>query len=255
MNVIVALCEIAAGLSYLVFGAITLHEMRSERADRGPSHFGLAFAFMTFTCGPHHIDHGFHLLDGGRFTWAGAFAIAAAVPPGIVFLRLRLEVLSGGSGDRFYLGATRRIALAGPCAAAVAAIVLAVAVDTRSAHLNPLDILIAIVLAAIYGIIGLKVLYTQAVHRRVFGGWSLAGGAFAAIMITCALTHMCHALAAKPDIHSRIIDALGLPAAAYQLWTIERLRRHAIRDWKRPNVVGRAMQPRRPSPWLGHLPG
>ena len=255
MNAIVGLCELLVGCAYLVFGAIALHEMRTERADRGPSHFGLAFALMTFTCGPHHIDHGLHLFDGGRFTWAGAFAIAASVPPGFIFLRLRLEVLSGGSGDRFYLGASRRIALVGPCGAAVAALVLAVAVGTRSSHLNPIDILIAILLAVIYGAIGLKVLYTQVVHRQIFGGWSLAGGALAAIMLTCALTHMCHALAGRPDLHSRIIDGLGLPAAAYQLWVIERLRRHAIRDWKRPNVVGRAMQPRRPSPWLGRLPG
>ncbi len=80
---------------------ITVYELIQHRRDRGFSHFGLSFAVMAFTCGPHHLVHAYrHLVlhEPAHGPMLAALAIGAV--PAVVFIALRLEAAFGGRGDR-----------------------------------------------------------------------------------------------------------------------------------------------------------
>ena len=49
-----------------VGGLITLIEMRRNWGRMGFSHFGAAWVVMLFTCGPHYLVHGEHMLFRGQ---------------------------------------------------------------------------------------------------------------------------------------------------------------------------------------------
>src|SRR5437870_5586104 len=71
----------------------------------GMSHFGLAWIAMAFTCGPHHLEHGLHILSGDR--GAGPlelFAVVVGFPAGVTWFLLRCEAMLGGRGDRIVRG-------------------------------------------------------------------------------------------------------------------------------------------------------
>ena len=95
------LLALATGLAYTTLGVITVYELIRYRRDRGFSHFGLSFAVMAFTCGPHHLVHAYrHLVahEPAHGPMLAAMALGAA--PAVVFIALRLEATFGGRGDR-----------------------------------------------------------------------------------------------------------------------------------------------------------
>ena len=99
--IVTGILALATGLAYTALGVITVHELIRHRRDRGFSHFGLSFAVMAFTCGPHHLVHAYrHLVlrEPAHGPMQAAMAIGAV--PAVVFIALRLEAAFGGRGDR-----------------------------------------------------------------------------------------------------------------------------------------------------------
>ena len=63
---------------------------------------------MAFTCGPHHLDHGLHVLISGRAGgWLDLLTIAVGFPAGVMWFLLRVEAMMGGRGDRTIRGHAR----------------------------------------------------------------------------------------------------------------------------------------------------
>jgi hypothetical protein len=104
----VGVLNVILGLVYCQYGTMTLYEMVRGRRTMGFSHFGAAWIAMAFTCGPHHVHHGVHLVLGGMP--AGSLdlvAVAVGYPAGVGWFLLRVEAFTGGRGDRFVQGTPR----------------------------------------------------------------------------------------------------------------------------------------------------
>src|ERR1043165_10288562 len=102
MRIAVALTNLILGLAYTSYGVMTAVELKRGWKTLGFSHFGAAWIAMAFTCGPHHLVHGVHILFEGRVGGPlDLLAVAVGFPAGVVFLGLRLEAFFGGRGDRF----------------------------------------------------------------------------------------------------------------------------------------------------------
>jgi hypothetical protein len=97
MSTAVAALNVVLGLVYLQYGVMTFVDMKRNWSTMGFSHFGAAWIAMAFTCGPHHVEHGLHILAAGR---NGAVLDLAAVlvgfPAGVAWFLLRLEAFLGG---------------------------------------------------------------------------------------------------------------------------------------------------------------
>jgi hypothetical protein len=99
--IVAGLLALATGIAYTALGVITVVELIQHRRDRGFSHFGLSFAVMAFTCGPHHLVHAYrHLVIGEPVHAPMLAALAIGAVPAVVFISLRLEAAFGGRGDR-----------------------------------------------------------------------------------------------------------------------------------------------------------
>ena len=86
MTVAVGLANIAMSFVYLAYGTITLFDLKDGGwRDRTRRQFGLAFLAIMFTCGPHHLEHGLHVLgavrahDGQRGAGIGVHGAVMAV--------------------------------------------------------------------------------------------------------------------------------------------------------------------------------
>lgn len=235
--------NIVLGAAYVGIGVITALEMRRDWRLLGFSHFGAAFIAMGFTCGPHHLEHGLHIISTGRS--AGAFELGyllVGIPVAIVWVLLRVEAFHGGRGDRFVSGTPRWLGAA-PGAGALLAVVF-VAVTFRvlgNARMHVISTVIPnIVLVLVYMTIGYFLLRTQLRNRSGLGGWSVSGCSLGAIFPTCALMHAVVAVhglsgAYAFSMDAFVIDWLSVPAGLYFLWVVRGLYRHALRDW---NSVG-----------------
>src|SRR2546423_4481001 len=98
MIVAVALLNIALGVAYTSYGIITALEMKNDWRSFGFSHFGAAWIAMAFTCGPHHLDHGLHVLDGGKAGGLDLLAVVIGPPPGGIWVSPPVEALIGRPG-------------------------------------------------------------------------------------------------------------------------------------------------------------
>jgi hypothetical protein len=237
---IVAALNIALGLVYTQYGTMTAIEMKRGWNTLGFSHFGAAWIAMAFTCGPHHLVHGTHVLFEGR---AGgpldAIAVAIGVPAGVTWFALRVEAFRGGRGDRFVEGNPGWI-LALPLVAGAYLATLAFAiVDRGGVQLDNAWLIVPnVLLVAIYMTIGYFLLRTQLRNRMAVGGWSISGVALAVIFPTCAMMHGVWAYYGLTgryqfDIHGFTIDWLAVPAGLYFLWVVRGLYLDSLRDWNR----------------------
>ena len=278
MRYVIGVSELLIGLAYTGLGLLTWYEMHHERATRGRSQFGMAFAFMAFTCGPHHL-----LRAGETFSTPGGASAAAVaalligLPPGLVFVGLRIEALCGGPGDRHL-----RVPAFAPALVVVVALgsgaIIASQLYLHAAIDSPFALSNAILIAS-YLAVGWYILNTQFRRYSTSHVWSLSGVALGFVFPTCALTHATHVLAGHAhNVHVHtlthiiaghvhrvavvnvgpttiwahllvVLDIAGLPASIWFLVVVRRLYHQGRADWNRRPLVGTGLTPGRAAPW------
>ncbi|MGQ0432475.1 MAG: hypothetical protein ACT452_08730 [Microthrixaceae bacterium] len=235
---LLAVLSIVLGSVYTSYGLLTIADLARGWRRFGFSHFGLAWVAMAFTCGPHHLEHGLHLLSGDR-TPGGLelVAVVAGFPAGVIWFLLRVEATAGGRGDRIVSGDAWFVralpygtALYGVAFAISASVVLTTAVQF------PPMVAANVLLVGLYGMIGWYLLRSQLANQRAIGHWSVSGLALTIVFPTCALMHgawTVYQIAGRyeADVHSVVIDWLAVPAAAYFLWVVRGLHAGTVRDW------------------------
>ena len=239
MTALVGLLNVLLGIAYTTYGLITITEMKRGWKTLGFSHFGAAWIAMAFTCGPHHLVHGIHVLLEGRNGGAlDLLAVGVGLPAGVAFLALRIEAFLGGRGDRFIRN-TPRWLQAVPTIAAVYITILAFAAFRSGASNVPAKVTPNLLLIVLYFMIGYFLLSTQLRNREHMQGWSGSGVALTIVFPTCGLMHGVFAMYAATgryndvDWHGLAIDWLAVPAAIYFLWVVRSLYRRSIADWNR----------------------
>ena len=248
---ITGVLSLLTGLAYTGLALITVYELVRHRRARGFSHFGLAFAVMAFTCGPHHLVHAWrHLVAGEPVHGPMLAAVALGAVPALVFIALRVEAAFGGRGDRLVPGHRRALPILAWAMACVAGATLweaaqhagAMGVDLRSLVPN-------VILFVNFALVGYFTARSQAARRPLLGGWSLSGTSMSAVFFTCAISHLVAGLLTAAHPSSVLFDNLGVPASIYFMWATYRLHRDSARDWNRRPLVGRSAPQGRRSPW------
>lgn len=245
MTTAVGVLNVVIGLVYLQYGTLTAIELRRNWSRLGFSHFGAAWIAMAFTCGPHHMIHGVHILFEGRN--AGSLdlvAVAVGAPAGLTWWLLRLEAHRGGRGDRHIAGNPLWI-LALPTLFGMYVTALGASVITAdTVHWDRLPSLIPnMLLVPIYLTIALYITRTQIANQRPLGGWSLSGVSLGVVFWTCAVMHAIYAFYSLTgrygfDTHGYVIDVIGVPAGLYFLGVVRGLHRGSFSDW---NSVARRL--------------
>ena len=240
MTPLVAITNLVLGTVYTCYGLMTIVDLRRGWRTNGFSHFGVAWLFMAFTCGPHHLDHGLHVLVAGRSGGAlDLVTILAGFPAGIAWFLLRVEAMLGGRGDRTIAGNPLWLRVLPTVSFAFVAAVISGMISVVGDDVSFLARTWPnIALVVLYGAIGLLLLRTQLRNNAVTGAWSASGLTLSMVMVTCALMHgvyvsYAHAGRYDVDIHGLSIDTVGVPAAAYFLWVTYALYRGWLRDWDR----------------------
>jgi hypothetical protein len=244
------------GLAYTGLGIITVYELIRHRRTRGFSHFGLAFAVMAFTCGPHHLVHAHrHLIAGEPAHGPLTASLVLGLAPAVTFIALRVEAAFGGRGDRLiartplWLTIVPLLMAAAGGATIWEAVHHATALPLDAAALTP-----NVFLFVNYLLVGVFTARTQLARRPLLGGWSLSGIAMSGVFLTCASSHLTAGLLAHADLASLLLDNVGVPASFYFLWAVHRLHADSARDWNRRPLVGRAAPRGRRSPWATEAP-
>lgn len=245
--------NLVLGAAYTGYGAVAAVEMKRDWRSFGFSHFGAAWVTMAFTCGPHHLIHGHHIVFEGQ--GAGLLdlvAVVAGLPVGVVWLALRIEAFLGGRGDRFVVGVPGWLR-AMPAVAAVYTVVIVVAAARLYAGVGgdrwTWSIAANFTLVGVYTAVGWLILRTQLRNHPRLQGWSVSGLCLSGIFPTCAVMHGVWAVYVATgtyydDVHHVVNDWLSVPAALYFLWVVRRLCRDSLRDWNRgPDEVAARPEP------------
>ena len=243
MRLAVTLANLVLGAAYLGIGSLIVYDLVRGLAVRGFSRFGAAMAAIAFTCGPHHVAHGFHVgFEGHAASPLDLVTVLVGIPFGVVFAVLRIEAQLGGRGDRFVSG-TPRFMQALP----VLSLVYLVGISFAAARLVDGTLHLSwamapqVMLVGVYSAIGYVLLRTQLHNHWSLGGWSASGGAMTGIFLTCAAMHLALlalAAAGRPvlDIHETLVDLAGVPAGLYFLSVVRALYQGAIADWNASRV-------------------
>lgn len=268
---IIGLGNLAIGCAYLGLGILSTWEAIAQYKARGLSRFGLGFALMAASCGPHHLVHGWCVLQGGTASSPMLAIALIGLPAGLVFCFLRLQAMLGGQGDRTVVIAPRALvsvvlaffAAVGALASWAATIPPLPEQAICTANGSPLDAQAArvgldggaLILAtnlfvtATYAMVGWYLIETQVRRYAVQRSWSLSGLSLAAVFPTCAAMHLIVALTSSPDHATLPFDLLGVPASIYFLWVVRRLHADSVVDWNRGPLAGVAELPKRAAPW------
>ncbi|HVV74692.1 MAG TPA: hypothetical protein VHC43_01555 [Mycobacteriales bacterium] len=252
MTIAVALTNFVLGVVYTCYGLMTIIDLKRGWKTRGFSHFGAAWVAMAFTCGPHHLEHGLHVLaGGGTGGQMDLVAVVVGFPAGVIWFLLRVEALTGGRGDRFlpntprWLVITPYIGFAYLLFAVGAGVTLLVDGSHFTPRMTP-----NVLLLGMYSVIGYYLLRTQLANRPEAGGWSVSGLSLAVVFPTCGLMHIFYAVYAATgrydvDGLGLAIDWLAVPAAIYFVWVVRALYLGTLNDWNerpqpaaQPAVVG-----------------
>lgn len=234
--------NVLMGAVYIAYGTITLIDVRRNTAARGVSHLGYAFAFIMYTCGPHHLDHAYHLAIGATPAVAlDLVTVGLGLPVGLTWFLLRVEALRGGPGDRVVRseGAVEvyRWVWAAAFVLIGASILAAPRTTTGVADLVlRSNVLPNLLLVVLYLAVGVVLLRTQLMRHAVDGTWSMSGLALTAVFPSCAGMHaMLVASVASgayaADAHLLAIDTLSVPATLYFLVVIWLLSAGRLPDW------------------------
>jgi len=230
MTLTLALLNLIIGAVYTSYGILTLRELAVQRHSRALSHFGVAWVAMAFTCGPHHLDHGLHLLVSRSGTALELPALLLGVGPGVGWFLLRLEALSGGRGDREihgtpgWLRAFAVTAALGLFAATIWVVAVGTPVVTSEVLALP-----NVLLVALYVVIAVELLRGQFANHATADAWSVSGIALTLVFATCALMHAAYVAQTAGgvfgvDQHGLVIGWAGVPAAVYFLWVVRAIR-------------------------------
>ncbi len=263
----VGIGNLLVGMAYAGLGLLSAWEAFSQYRYRGLSRFGLGFSVMAASCGPHHLVHGWCVLQSGVATTPMVAATLLGLPAGLVFCVLRAEAMWGGRGDRTLVVAPRTIVGAGLLLAGVIGAAAGWALATPA----PLDrdvcsSLTALVgaapslgswlvsasnlfVAVTYGMVGWYLAATQIQRYAIQRSWSLSGLALSGVFPTCAAMHLIVALTGSREIATLPFDLIGVPASVYFLWVVKQLHMDSAVDWNRRPLVGVAAAPVRPAPW------
>jgi len=274
MALVIGVGNALIGLAYAGLGLLSAWETVSLHRYRGWSRFGIGFALMAASCGPHHFIHGWYALQGGTHSWPMLAATLIGLPAGITFVALRIETALGGRGDR-RLGSSRYWALSLVAAFATAVGLLAGWTMARSAaafapqlmctasglaagtgvpgtgfNFASLSFIANLFVVVAYGMVGWFLADYQVRRHAAEGAWSLSGVSLSAVFFTCALMHLVYA---TTEQHSAtlLFDLFGIPASIYFLWIVKRVHSDSVVDWNRRPLVGAAATPERSSPWSG----
>jgi hypothetical protein len=238
VTVAVGVANIVLGLVYCQYGTMTLIEMRRHWDRMGFSHFGAAWIAMAFTCGPHHLVHGVHLLTGGTATGSlDLVVVLIGFPAGVMWFLLRVEAFRGGAGDRTIKGDPPLVLALPTLAGVYLGVLVTILLGTGSlASENLAAVVPNLLLVAVYTTIGYFLVRTQVANRRPLGGWSVSGLALAVIFPTCAVMHAIYAYYALsgrygPALHTTVIDCAAVPAGLYFLWVVHALYQGTFHDW------------------------
>jgi hypothetical protein len=227
---------------------------------------------MAASCGPHHLVHGWCVLQGGAVTAPMLAVTLIGLPAGTVFCLLRIEAMAGGRGDRTLtvpafvpvgvaiafavgLGAlVGQAVAAAPLQGGVMCSLLGIGADAGARAVAGLPSTILwtnLLAAAAYMMVGWYLLVTQVRRFVTHRQWSLSGLALGAVFPTCASMHLIHALGLGAHSATLPFDLLGVPASIYFLWVVKRVHQDSVVDWNRRPLVGIAGTPDRSSPWSG----
>jgi hypothetical protein len=242
----------------------------SQYRYRGLSRFGLGFTLMAASCGPHHLVHGWCVLQGGAVSSPMLLATLIGLPAGAIFCWLRIEAMAGGRGDRtivarawapattVFLMAMAFGALAGtalvapPLPGSAMCTVLGLQVPAGAAtgaDVTSMVFITNLSAAAAYMLVGWYLAATQVRRFIAERQWSLSGLALTAVFPTCAFMHVIHAFSFGAHSATLPFDVLGVPASIYFLWVVKRVHRDSLVDWNRRPLVGVVGTPDRSSPW------
>jgi hypothetical protein len=111
MSVVIGLGSLGIGLAYAGLGLLAVWETITLHRYRGWSRFGIGFALMAASCGPHHLVHGWHVLGGESVSWQMLAATLIGLPAGLAFVFLRFETMWGGQGERMVAASPDRAAM------------------------------------------------------------------------------------------------------------------------------------------------
>ena len=250
--IVTGLLALATGIAYTALGVITVYELIRHRRDRGFSHFGLSFAVMAFTCGPHHLVHAYrHLVaarararpDAGR---AGdrrrpRGRLHRAAPGG----RVRRPRRPAGPQQPRCFAALPWVMAAAAGATLWEALRHAAAMDVDLRALLP-----NVFLFVNYVLVGYFTARTQLARRPLLDGWSLSGRGDERRVPHLRAVAPGRRAADRFEPRRRVLRQHR--RARVDLLHVGRLppaTRDSERDWNRRPLVGRAAPLGRRSPW------
>lgn len=271
MSIVIGLSNILAGLAYAGLGVLSAWETISLHRYRGWSRFGIGFSLMAVSCGPHHLIHGWHVLQGASVSWPMLTATMIGLPAGLTFVYFRLEAVCGGRGDRAIYASPQWVVLsvgiltliAGWLAAwtIVQSPEIGSAFEALCGSSGPVfgvgglgidvacvDLLANVFVTITYGMVGWYLADHQARRYLIDGAWSLSGIALSGVFFTCAQMHFVNAFTPGDEVRL-VIDLIGVPASVYFLWIVKQVHNDSVLDWNRRPLVGTAGAPARRSPW------
>jgi len=274
MSLVIGLTNLAIGLAYAGLGLLSVWEAISLHRYRGWSRFGIGFSLMAASCGPHHLVHGLHVLQGESVSRPMFAATLIGLPAGLVFVWLRFEAMWGGQGERLvaasrdqavllvgaftmvagWLGA---LAFAQPGAdlpyqvlCTSASLAARATVPEAGIDVASITFVANMFVTVTYGMVGWYLADRQVRRHLTDGAWSLSGVALTGVFFTCAQMHFIDATTRGNDL-MLIFDLIGIPASVYFLWVVKQVHNDSVMDWNRRPLVGTAAAPARPSPWSG----
>lgn len=270
MSLVIGLGNLAIGLAYAGLGLLSAWEAISLHSYRGWSRFGIGFSLMAASCGPHHLVHGWCVLQGESVSWPMFAATLIGLPAGLTFVLLRFETMCGGQGERLLAAPPHRVALLVGALTVVAGWLAAWAfvrpgadvafqVVCTSAGLvvreGGIDFASVAFLANVfvtvtYGMVGWYLADHQVRRYLTSGTWSLSGVALTGVFFTCAQMHLIDASTGGNNL-MLVFDLIGIPASIYFLRVVKQVHSDSVLDWNRRPLVGAAAAPERPSPWSG----